>query len=941
TTATVNSDGKTADFEIDTINDEEYEEGQEFTVSVVSITNDDGNVFEAMDLDDAHQTVAIDDSKDNPPKSEDFIVNLSSGSETKIVFNHDTKDSKDHISDVEDDATDTPLQVVITELPESGVLLYQGQPVTEGMLTNFDANGDVIGTPTFFNPEDISYQQDDQSTGFILGVKEAPDGMKGDESTESFLNWGEPVAGKSNERVLSFENEDGEVVDQIFISTTGGDPTQYYGDKNHVGYGLGVGNGDGIQEGESIKIDLSQRPAESVTLGLDGMGGWFESGVGKETSAVIKVTLDDGTVFEQLVNKEAGNSGNRDLFEEIVINVPQSSAGAQITTVEVSTDGPGNWELRYLETDTPDDSFDYRAVDSDGNYSEESTVTLKEGENRAPIAIDDPVEFEVKLGTFNTDNNQLWSDEGATISTKYDGTNIDQTINENSLKQGVAGDQNDGPAAQIQFNPESGHSEEFIIDLDKPTDNFSFSVSNLFEHEGGTNSHEQGKWTALLNGVVVATGVFTANEGDGKGTYHIETTNDPSDPNDLGGALFDQVIFEAVDFTADGDKGNDSSDYFLTGFRASGDGAYAGFQGETLEIDIATLLGNDSDPDGDNIRLTHISEVNHNAEVWIDDGKVYVKLDDSFVGDTTFKYQITDDKGFDGKTHLVEATVNIHVSPKPDIGVSSIELMGDAVLEGEDLVYTVTLAGFTTQETRYSVMFGSNGDSASLADVDLSEVKFTNGVTYVENEAGKGEFVVPDNVKEFNVILPTVVDQIFNEPIENITLNIGGVSGIGSIYDPKISSGLNVDATDTVTLQGSGNLKWHAHYGKNGKTEVDFENAENRDLIIDVGEGGDSVTLGNGNDIIYLGDSARLNDNGIDDAVKRFDTFLEGKDPAMTKKDSIDVAFAGGGNDTVFGEAGRDAIDGGSGDDKLYGGEGVDALRGGSGQDRLVGGLGD
>jgi len=809
----------------------------------------------------------------------------------------------------------------------------------------------VIGTPTLFNPEEITYQQDDQSTGFILGVKEAPENMEGDESAISFLNWGEPNPDNANQRILTFEGGDTIVIE------SSGDLKQHYGDKNHIGYGIGVGNSEGIKQSDTITIDLSARPAESINLGLDGMGGWFEEGHNtKATKVEITISLSDGSEVTQYVSKVTGGGSDyilvtdshgdeiatypkeSTLFAELPISAPDDLT---ITNVELSTDGPGNWELRYLETDTPDDSFDYRAVDSDGNYSEESTVTLKEGENRAPIAIDDPVEFEVKLGTFNTDNNQLWSDEGATISTKYDGTNIDQTINENSLKQGVAGDQNDGPAAQIQFNPESGHSEEFIIDLDKPADNFSFSVSNLFEHEGGTNSHEQGKWTALLNGVVVATGVFTANEGDGKGTYHIETTNDPSDPNDLGGALFDQVIFEAVDFTADGDKGNDSSDYFLTGFRASGDGAYAGFQGEILEIDIATLLGNDYDPDGDNIRLTHISEVNHNAEVWIDDGKVYVKLDDSFVGDTTFKYQITDDKGFDGKTHLVEATVNIHVSPKPDIGVSSIELIGDAVLEGEDLVYTVTLAGFTTQETRYSVMFGSNGDSASLADVDLSEVKFTNGVTYVENEAGKGELVVPDNVKEFNVILPTVVDQIFNEPIENITLNIGGVSGIGSIYDPKISSGLNVDATDTVTLQGSGNLKWHAHYGKNGKTEVDFENAENRDLIIDVGEGGDSVTLGNGNDIIYLGDSARLNDNGIDDAVKRFDTFLEGKDPAMTKKDSIDVAFAGGGNDTVFGEAGMDAIDGGSGDDKLYGGEGVDALRGGSGQDLLVGGLGD
>ncbi|MGF1908581.1 tandem-95 repeat protein [Vibrio kasasachensis] len=841
TTATVNSDGKTADFEIDTINDEEYEEGQEFTVSVVSITNDGDNVFEDMDLDDAHQTVAIDDSEDNPPKSEDFIVNLSSGSETKIVFNHDSKGSKDHISDVEDDASDIPLQVVITELPESGVLLYQGQPVTEGMLTSFDANGDVTGTPTFFNPEEITYQQDDQSTGFVLGVKDAPENMEGDESAVSFLNWGEPNPDNANQRILTFERGDTIVIE------SSGDLKQHYGDKNHIGYGIGVGNSEGIKQSDTITIDMSDRPAETVTLGLDGMGGWFEDGHNtKATKVEITITLSDGSIATQYVSKVTSGASDyirvtdsnsaeiatfpkeSKLFAELPINAPD---GLTITNVELSTDGPGNWELRYLETDTPDDSFDYRAVDNDGNYSEESTVTLKDGENRSPIAIDDPVDFEVKLGTFNTDNNQLWSDDGATISTKYDGTIIEQTINENTLKQGVSGDQNDGPAAQIQFNPNSGQSEQFVIDLDKPADNFSFSVSNLFKNEGGTNSHEQGKWTAYLGGVAVASGVFTANEGNGKGTYHIETTGDHNDPNDLGGAVFDQVVFEAVGYSNDGERGADSSDYFITGFRASGDGSFAGVQGETLEIDIATLLGNDYDPDGDNIRLTHISEVNNNAEVWIDDSKLYVKLDEHFVGDTTFKYQITDDKGFEDNSHLVEATVNIHVSPKPD---------PDPAPGPEELVRTV-----------------------------------------IEAQS---------------------------------------------------------DATDTVTLQENGSLKWQAHNGSGGSTDVSFHENDNNSFEIHTGKSGDKVTTGDGSDLIYLGDSARLNDNGKDNAEKMFIDFLDSGKTQMSPKDSIDIAYAGGGNDTVYGEAGMDAIDGGSGDDKLYGGEGVDALRGGLGNDILTGG---
>ncbi|GAL20740.1 hypothetical protein JCM19235_3742 [Vibrio maritimus] len=39
-----------------------------------------------------------------------------------------------------------------------------------------------------------------------------------------------------------------------------------------------------------------------------------------------------------------------------------------IAGVTVGTDGPGNWELRYIET-ALNDSFKYKAVDSDEGES--------------------------------------------------------------------------------------------------------------------------------------------------------------------------------------------------------------------------------------------------------------------------------------------------------------------------------------------------------------------------------------------------------------------------------------------------------------------------------------------------------------------------------------------------------------------------------------------
>ena len=542
---------------------------------------------------------------DTPPLSEDFNVALDSSGSAAILFD-DPTGVNDHISDLEDDAANSQVEVVITRLPESGILLYDGAEVTEAMLTEFDANGNVVGELQTFNPTKFSYQNDDQSTGFILGVKNAPEGLDGDESSTSFLNWGEPT-NDSNVRVLNFKDDQDNIVDQIFITTTGGDPTQYYADKNHIGYGLGVGGGGGIQEGETITIDMSQRPSEAIKLGLDGMGGWFEEGHNKETSVVIKVTLDDGTVIEHTETKTT--SGNRYLFEEVTIEVPDSSPGAKIVSVEVSTDGPGNWELRYLETDTPDDSFDYRAVDSNDNVSDESTVTLEGGENIPPIAIDDPVDFCVAYGTFNND---VWEYSDGEIVASYDG--VEKDISGNGLKRGVSGDENGGPANQIQYNREEGKSEQFTINLEKPASEFSFTVSNLYKDEGGNNNHEQGKWVAYLGETAVASGMFIANEGSNQGTYSFSN-----------GVVFDRVVFEAVDFVDEPARGSDSSDYFLTGFKASGSGAYAANEGETLVIPIEELLANDYDPDSDNIRFTHVSEAN-NAEIWVENGMMVSRV---------------------------------------------------------------------------------------------------------------------------------------------------------------------------------------------------------------------------------------------------------------------------------------------------------------------------
>ncbi|EGU34195.1 putative hemolysin-type calcium-binding region, partial [Vibrio ichthyoenteri ATCC 700023] len=548
----------------------------------------------------------------------------------------------------------------------------------------------------------------------------------------------------------------------ITIRSEGGKLTQYSGDANaqHVGHGIGVGGGKGINEGEKLIVEFESRPADSITLGLDGLGGYFEQGLGssKESSVVITVNFVGGS---QTFEFQKDSSGSDELFHSITIpsvDFPLPE-GTEIESVELSTSGPGNWELRSLET-SASESFDYQAVDSDGNFSEESTVTLNES-NNAPIANDDPTNFVVKLGSFNTENNLLWSDDGTTITTS---ANSDESFDPTTLKQGVSDDLNGGPAGQIQYNRETGESEQFIITLDKPATEFSFTVSNLFKNEGGTGNHEQGKWVAYLNGVAVASDTFTANDGNHQGQFDV-ILGDDENP-----IAFDEIIFEAQDFVDVPARGNDSSDYFVTGFEASSDGAYAVNQGGVLEIPISELLSNDSDIDNDTIRITYVYGETQ-GEAYIKDGMIYFELNETFVGNTTFEYQITDDKGgFDS------ATVNVIVNPDPTgAKVDSVELLSNDVVEGNDLAFKVSLESSALKETTMDMVFGPENNS----DVDLAKVFFTNGVTFDETS---GTITIPVGVKDFTVLVPTLDDSEV-ESTENYSISVGGVTESGNILD--------------------------------------------------------------------------------------------------------------------------------------------------------------
>ncbi len=122
-----------------------------------------------------------------------------------------------------------------------------------------------------------------------------------------------------------------------------------------------------------------------------------------------------------------------------------------------------------------------------------------------------------------------------------------------------------------------------------------------------------------------------------------------------------------------------------------------------------------------------------------------------------------------------------------------------------------------------------------------------------------------------------------------------------------------------------------------GNDVVDVASDVKVNLIVDAGDGDDTITTGAGDDIVLGGDG---NDTIKTGAGSDYIEAGNGND-IVDGGAANDVIYGGDGNDTLSGGAGNDYIEGGNGNDVLKGGAGQDMLSGGNGDDRIESGSGN
>ncbi|MCQ9052581.1 tandem-95 repeat protein [Vibrio diabolicus] len=707
------------------------------------------------------------------PDSEDF-THVADDQLTHVVFDTDTKplgsgDPKDHIADVEDDLKGNDLHVRITELPTSGTLFFKD---SDGELHEIKEVSD-----TLYDKDSLYYEAD--NVGFLLGIKDRPNTPNSSESTTDFNNWGlSEDGGSSHSRTEHLANGA-----SITISSDSGELAQYNRQVSHIGNGIADNDGQGIEKGETITIDLSNNPVGSVNLGLDGLGGLFD--YGDDNAALITVTyLDSNNVQQTQTFEFLKPEGNFMLFQETSVGYGKDLAlpeGSVITQLDFSTKNEGNWELRYVEGVPAEDSFGYVAVDSENGVSDPSTVNIVNEMLDGNVAENGP-SLSVVGDSVTEGDNVTFSvvlDEVTSTAVKYQ---VDM------LAQGSSVDKNDVNLSNATYTNGVVFLGGYLI---VPAGISSFEISIPTIDDLVVESSE----TIVLE-LGGETGTATVLDNDSSELSVVDAGDVIEGTDAIFTVLLSNPVQEAV----------------VVNLKSTTNDSYT-----AEDVDLGTMVVTYVDTHGQ----TQTLDIAPNGDVTIPPGvaeiKVAVptKLDNVHEGDESFGLTVTE---IGSVTSNGIATGNANIVDSDPAPLVSISADQNSVNEGETAGFTLTLDKVADESVTVHVEYSGVAQDG----------KDFVGVLSVEVPAGQSSAALD---------LLTVTDGIY-EGAESFTVTIKEVDGAdASIASNNSASVVIVDAQSApkVTI---GSDQSSVDEGSDAKFIVNIDQKADEDVLVTFTIGG-------------------------------------------------------------------------------------------------------
>ncbi|MFB5141397.1 tandem-95 repeat protein [Vibrio diabolicus] len=707
------------------------------------------------------------------PDSEDF-THVADDQLTHVVFDTDTKplgdgDSQDHIADIEDDLNSNDLHVRITELPTSGTLFFKD---SDGELHEIKEVSD-----TLYDKDSLYYEAD--NVGFLLGIKDRPDTPNSSESTTDFNNWGlSEDGGPSHSRTEHLANGA-----SITISSDSGELAQYNRQVSHIGNGIADNDGQGIEKGETITIDLSNNPVGSVNLGLDGLGGLFD--YGDDNAALITVTyLDSNNVQQTQTFEFLKPEGNFMLFQETSVGYGKDLAlpeGSVITQLDFSTKNEGNWELRYVEGLPAEDSFGYVAVDSESGVSDPSTVNIVNEMLDGNVAENGP-SLSVVGDSVTEGDNVTFSvvlDEVTSTAVKYQ---VDM------LAQGSSVDKNDVNLSNATYTNGVVFLGGYLI---VPAGISSFEISIPTIDDLVVESSE----TIVLE-LGGETGTATVLDNDSSELSVVDAGDVIEGTDAIFTVLLSNPVQEAV----------------VVNLKSTTNDSYT-----AEDVDLGTMVVTYVDTHGQ----TQTLDIAPNGDVTIPPGvaeikvAVSTKLDNVHEGDESFGLTVTE---IGSVTSNSIATGNANIVDSDPAPLVSISADQNSVNEGETAGFTLTLDKVADESVTVHVEYSGVAQDG----------KDFIGVLSVEVPAGQSSAALD---------LLTLTDGIY-EGAESFTVTIKEVDGAdASIASNNSASVVIVDAQSApkVTI---GSDQSSVDEGSDAKFIVNIDQKADEDVLVTFTIGG-------------------------------------------------------------------------------------------------------
>ncbi|EID4333577.1 calcium-binding protein [Vibrio parahaemolyticus] len=416
TQAIIGADGLSATFTIDTVDDSDDEPDEVYRVSVASIVDGDDNpIFEALDLTNAYvDTTIIDNDEPNtPPTVRNFniLLDVEDGLFPihDVDFDGTTSGGEQRVEDLEDDAVtanDDDIQIKVIDLPDYGELYYvdgNGQEVVIDGSSIFAENTDVKYrlTADFF--EDQRFDSNDLLEEFdkdFLADSVDVNGLSfyGGQITIS----GNEITFDSNAQVkVDFANQQ---VGLVVVS-----PGE-------------TGNGDEISTHEYVAIKLDEGlEADKAKINLASLNDRFNNGGAWITAYIFLdgIVVDTQEIRAEDISYSGNHEGTATIelangsFDEIRLSPDTDSSSDKASFTLVGTEITSFTQVS--------DSFEYKAIDSDGLESDSSATVAVDFEN---VTVDAVTALGYQTMALNSELNLIMGTDGDDILVGTDGNDM-------------------------------------------------------------------------------------------------------------------------------------------------------------------------------------------------------------------------------------------------------------------------------------------------------------------------------------------------------------------------------------------------------------------------------------------------------------------------------------------------------------------------------------